>query len=540
MQSLPVPIPNSYWVHQGSFLAGEYPGDELQSDAEARLAGFLDAGIDYFIDLTEVRDPLEPYEETLLQLAKRSGRTVTYVRRAVRDLHHPSVPEMRDILDEIDRAIADGRRVYVHCWGGVGRTGTVVGCHLTRRGLEGDAALRRVAELFGTMTEEKLARHPTSPETTAQRRFVREWKAGDHRRSLTHIRGCLLGGAVGDALGAPVEFLSLASIRRKYGAAGIVDFDEAYGRVGAITDDTQMTMWTAEGVLRGITRGNAKGIGGPTSTLGFAYRRWLYTQDGRLPDHIDAFERKLILGGKDVDRGWLRSVKALRHQRAPGNTCLSALRARELGSRENPLNGSKGCGGVMRVAPVALFRDDPDSIFDLACHAAALTHGHPTGWLAAGAFALILYHVGDGSTLEAAVRLGVDRVSRERDHAETTNALERALRLWAAGGPPTAELVESLGAGWVAEEALAIAVYCALAANDDFSGGVCLAVNHSGDSDSTGSMAGQILGLKLGESAIPEAWTSRVELARELRALAADIVTVHRDGHEWWKRYPGY
>jgi hypothetical protein len=115
----------------------------------------------------------------------------------------------------------------------------------------------------------------------------------------THARGCLLGGAVGDALGAPVEFMSWAEIERRYSADGIRDMDEAYGRVGAITDDTQITLFTAEGVLRGIVRGNDRGTGGPSSTLPYAYMRWLYTQDGKLPSRIEESSRRLALGEED-------------------------------------------------------------------------------------------------------------------------------------------------------------------------------------------------------------------------------------------------
>jgi ADP-ribosyl-[dinitrogen reductase] hydrolase len=98
------------------------------------------------------------------------------------------------------------------------------------------------------------------------------------------IRGCLLGGAVGDALGAPVEFLSLAEIRRRFGPDGIRDYAHAYGRLGAITDDTQMTLFTAEGLLRAWVRGTVKGLYHPPGVIHHAYLRWLVTQ-GAYPPH---------------------------------------------------------------------------------------------------------------------------------------------------------------------------------------------------------------------------------------------------------------
>jgi ADP-ribosylglycohydrolase len=466
---------------------------------------------------------------------------------------------MRRILDAIDSALDTGQTVYVHCWGGVGRTGTVIGCWLVRHGRSGQAALREVATLYSAMSEAKRRRHPRSPETESQRRMIAHWETIErralasastpdstsrrdtsHTYSASHARGCLLGGAVGDALGAPVEFLSWKEIERRYGPDGIHDVDEAYGRVGAITDDTQLTLFTAEGVLRGIVRGNLRGIGGPSSTLPYAYMRWLYTQDGKLPLAMEGSTAQLILGEEEGSVSWLLALPELHHRRAPGNTCLGALRSLDPSEGELATNDSKGCGGVMRVAPIALIPDvERESAFALACEAAAITHGHPTGRLAAGAFVWLLACLRGGMSLERAVEDTIARVSREPDHAETVRALEAALALHRRGQPPTPELVESLGGGWVAEEALAIAVYAALAAEGDFERGVRIAVNHSGDSDSTGSMAGQIIGVRFGEAAIPRRWLARLELRDVIASIADDLVAGYRDDEEWWARYPG-
>jgi hypothetical protein len=166
-------LPNTYWVRPGTLAAGEYPGHPDAGEAAARVGLLLDAGIDCFIDLTEPDDGLEPYEPVLRAAAAQRDRPDTaYLRLPIRDLRVPSRADMAAILDLIDAALASDRRVYVHCWGGVGRTGTVVGCHLVRHGLGGAAALRQVASLFGTMAR---AAGRTSPETHAQRRFVRDW-----------------------------------------------------------------------------------------------------------------------------------------------------------------------------------------------------------------------------------------------------------------------------------------------------------------------------------------------------------------------------
>ena len=175
-KSRPVPISNSYWLPGEPILAGEYPGAQDPRASEARLELFLDAGVTSFIDLTSPGE-LVPYEPPLRDIAARRGLDVHYQRLPIRDLSVPTPEHMHRILDLIGAERAAGRTVYVHCWGGVGRTGTVVGCHLVRGGLEGKAALARLAELWRTV--EKCDWCPDSPETDEQRGFVRDW----HERS---------------------------------------------------------------------------------------------------------------------------------------------------------------------------------------------------------------------------------------------------------------------------------------------------------------------------------------------------------------------
>jgi ADP-ribosyl-[dinitrogen reductase] hydrolase len=181
------------------------------------------------------------------------------------------------------------------------------------------------------------------------------------------IRGCFLGGAVGDALGAPVEFDSIDRIRKRFGSVGITELAEPYRRLGAITDDTQMTLFTAEGLIRAHVRSVNKGICHAPTVVDHAYTRWLATQRER--------SRRWTEGEPD---GWLIAVRGLHERRAPGNTCLSALRGPRMGTVKEPLNDGKGCGGVMRVAPVGpLGSPYSGDRFDLGCDVAALTHGHP-------------------------------------------------------------------------------------------------------------------------------------------------------------------
>ena len=343
-----------------------------------------------------------------------------------------------------------------------------------------------------------------------------------NRRDANHFTGCLLGGAIGDALGAPVEFMSLGQIRSRFGPDGVTDFAEAYGRLGAITDDTQMTLFTAEGLLRGYSRQREKGTASMAEAIHRAYLRWLKTQGmaSRHPAFADATQRD--------DNGWLLGLRALHARRAPGNTCLSALCSAEMGTIERPLNDSKGCGGVMRVAPVGLLFDEPSKAFGAGCEAAAITHGHPSGYLSAGCFAAIIAAVVEGQTLGEATREAIRILKGKPKHRECLAALEGAVAL-ASSCAPSPEAVESLGGGWVGEEALAISLYCALCSQGDFEAGVLLAVNHSGDSDSTGAITGNILGALLGKQAIPAHWLDRLELRSEIEALAEGLLANHGD-----------
>lgn len=330
--------------------------------------------------------------------------------------------------------------------------------------------------------------------------------------------GCLLGGAVGDALGAPVEFMSLDEIRTTFGRQGIRDFMPSYSRLGTITDDTQMTLFTAEGLIRGWLRGRTRGIASYPSVVAHAYLRWLLTQSGKpacelIPD----------------SEGWLYGHRELHHARAPGLTCLGSLEEMQgLGDRAR--NNSKGCGGVMRVAPVGLFAwhwrhgEAPhEDAFGLACDLAAITHGHSTGQLAAGAFAVMILGLACGGTLEEALRVAIGCLKTRPRHEETLRALERA-RALANSKLPVTEAIAELGEGWVAEEALAIAVYCALAAGS-FEEGVIHAVNHGGDSDSTGAIAGNLLGTLYGVDAIPDRWLNPLELREAISELGDDLFT---------------
>lgn len=163
----------------------------------------------------------------------------------------------------------------------------------------------------------------------------------------------------------------------------------------------------------------------------------------------------------------------------------------------------------------------PRHAFRLGTALAALTHGHPTGSLTGGVLAVLIFELANGATLHAALAVAKSNLMQHVGHEETLQAIEHAETL-AASNVSTALAVDSLGDGWVAEEALAISIYCALIARD-FRQGVILAVNHDGDSDSTGAIAGNLLGAQLGVEAIPPEWLEQLELRDVIAELADDL-----------------
>lgn len=230
---------------------------------------------------------------------------------------------------------------------------------------------------------------------------------------------------------------------------------------------------------------------------------------------------------------WLMDVPEMGENRAPGTTCVHAIMKQREGSIDNPLNDSKGCGGIMRIAPVALYlnrtgdRNRMQDVFEVASEVAALTHGHELGWLSSGMAAYIINQVAYRKvTVEEATRRAIgfvkEHYSDRKYSKELISIVERALLL-AKTTSDDVENIRSLGEGWVAEETLAIAIYCSVKYQDDFSKALCVAVNHDGDSDSTGAVTGNILGAYLGYEKIPAQWKENLECADVIDEIAVDL-----------------
>ena len=329
--------------------------------------------------------------------------------------------------------------------------------------------------------------------------------------ALDKFRGCLLGVAIGDALGAPVEFLSDAEIRDEFGAAGITGMhDWAMFPAGSFTDDTQMTISTARGILDAYADGAVRDVSEVRRLVHERYLEWHSMQE-------NPSER-----------------------RGPGLTCMRALASGRIGTTGAKINDSKGCGGVMRVAPAGLAYP-PDSAaagpgaFLVGAELAAITHGHPSGYLSAGFLAELVSLIVRGKNILDALTLAIPVLHTWEAHEETMSAITSAM-VFSGRQVPPGEAVAALGEGWVGEEALAIAIYCALsalvsAANPEAAFTACAinSANHGGDSDSTASIACGLLGAHFGESSVPAEWLDVLERRQELESLAGALFDMRID-----------
>lgn len=352
------------------------------------------------------------------------------------------------------------------------------------------------------------------------------------KREFDYYFGCLIGGAIGDALGRPIEFMDNQQIKAVFGEQGVTGLViPPYLKHALVTDDTQLMMFTCEGLIRSATRARRKNKGrtdeGISIAVHRAYLRWLYTQGLRTQNWKN----------HDYD-GWLLKVKRLYAYREPGVTCLTALGKGIKGTRENPINDSLGCGCVHRAVPVGLVEEE-ERVFNLGAITAAITHGNPTAYLSAGVIAYMIHCIIMGSTIKEAAEKAMLRLQQEEGHEVLLAQLKRVLTL-SEEGEPDQEKIESLGKGFAAHEVLSMGIYAALAYPEDYQKAVLFAINHRGDSDSIGAITGSLVGAYLGVSKIPSEYVENVELHREIEELARDLITFYRPDEEWLEKYPAW
>ncbi|MGW2045062.1 ADP-ribosylglycohydrolase family protein [Streptomyces sp. NPDC001858] len=361
------------------------------------------------------------------------------------------------------------------------------------------------------------------------------WGRTEQQDFRSRVRGTLLGAAVGDALGAPVDGLGIEEIRQAHGPEGVVDLAPAYGRRGAISHLTQLTLFTVDGLIRAQVRRDT-GAWHPPTDLHRAYLRWASTQRDWGPD----LRRK--------DDGWLAHEEWLYARRDPTRTLLLGLGDDRMGTLDAPKSpGAAGPEVVPRSVPFGLLVGwEPQLVAQLAVECAAQTHGHPTAYFSAGAYAVVVHALACGESLDGAVQRALAHLAARPGHEPVSEALQRALGAVRQGLPGPARVEELAGPG-TAETVLSAAVYCALVA-EDVRHGLRLAVNHGAPSAPTAALAGGLLGALHGETALPPAWLAELEGRPTILELADDFAMEMTQGpalHNpasaspgWLARYP--
>ncbi len=475
-----MPFENAYWVEPGRFLAGEYPGGRNEEHARARIRRLLETGIDCVVDLTAPGE-LESYERWLPGPYGRSP--VVYLRKPIRDHGLPERPELTaEILDEIDAALAEGRRVYVHCRAGIGRTNLIVGCWLARRGFAGDAALRRLNELWRSSARSRS--WPMVPETTAQSDYVRNWRestppsaegVADDTVATTlteRYRGLLLGLATGDACGQPMVNRRTGSHTRVGDMIGGGPFDLP---AGAWSDKTAMALCLAESLVeldRAVTSDQVK-----------RYLRW--QREG----HLSSTGRCI---GISAD-----TARALAH---------SQWSRKPMAGSHDPARAGKE--PLARVgAAVALFLPDPEEAIEAAVDAARVTHQAPLTLDAVRYFAALIAGALQGAPRAELVKPMFAPVQGYWKRYRLKHEVEAVARgSWTGKAPPR------ISGGGQALDALEATLW-SFDRPGSFRDAVLAAVNLGGDADATAAMVGQLAGAHYGAAAIPSPW--RALLAHE-------------------------
>lgn len=352
------------------------------------------------------------------------------------------------------------------------------------------------------------------------------------------VKGCLYGGAAGDALGYVIEFMEENEIFSRYGENGIESYTLGKNGRALISDDTQMTLFTAAGILAW------KAHGGNTARnyVRQAYTDWLITQ------MFDYADREMI---KEYDEkiSWLSDEKGLYVTRYPGNTCLHSLI--ELNKSKKQIedyisdvrNSSKGCGGIMRTAPIALLFEDIGEADIEAAQMSAITHCHSLGYMPSAVMAHIINRIvfsQNGDSLKKIIldaRNAVSKMFCEDENIDKLNEIINLAIELSGNDEDDLENIHKIGGGWVAEETLGIALYCCLKYENDFSKALVVSVNHRGDSDSTGAVTGNILGAWTGFEKIEDKWKKNLEMSDVIDKISEDIGGSLAKDTVWYQKY---
>ncbi|MAS93121.1 MAG: hypothetical protein CMO55_07985 [Verrucomicrobiales bacterium] len=478
------PFSNSYWLEPGRILCGEYPRDFDDLEDHEGMTAILQAGARVFVDLTEEGE-LKPYSPialaTALQLGIDPGE-LEFHRHPVRDVSVPkSTLEMQGILRTIRFARQRHKTVYLHCWGGRGRTGTVAGCALRDLfHLSGDKALVCLNERWQACAKSEWS---DSPETEEQREFVRSFNpVGSFSEK---VRAAVLGAAVGDALGVPVEFQE-REIRTQDPVTTMRAFGTHNQPAGTWSDDTSMILATMHGYLE---------------------------SDSPCPDAVMKEFAAWLSDGKHTPHGKVFDV---------GNATQEAIARFRMGTPARSCGGtnewSNGNGSLMRIFPVALaFANDPELI-DKASEMSSLTHAHERSRMACAFYCLVVSELLHGSPIRDAIAFSWETMDTRWEFSPEERG---RFDSWHPGQLLNRDESDIHGTGHVVDT-LEASLWVN-AHHNSYADAVLHAVNLGDDTDTTGCVAGGLAGLIHGESAIPRNWLDILVRSKEITTLANEF-----------------
>lgn len=325
------------------------------------------------------------------------------------------------------------------------------------------------------------------------------------------VKGCLFGTAIGDALGYPIEFLFKDEIKSRFGMNGFTLDSMPSAKPFLFSDDTQMTLFTAMGLVNAVKDCKEFNMDEYVKCVYNAYQDWYRTQTEEYK-------------GKSGNTS-LFTIGRLWRRMAPGSTCMNSLQKGVMGTLMHPINESKGCGGVMRVAPVGMLKNvvrkdgedeykTREKVDMLGAKLAATTHGHPMAFIPSALHTDIIYGIFNGeSDLATLIDRSIMNMSWQYSGLYDIGAFITKMKMaldYAIKGKDDS-CIEEIGEGWIGDEAIAIAIYCAVKYQDDFNQAIYTAINHEGDSDSTGAITGGILGAFKGYEAIPHKMVTAID-----------------------------
>ena len=333
----------------------------------------------------------------------------------------------------------------------------------------------------------------------------------------SRIIGSLLGGACGDALGYPVEHKSYSRIVSTFGEKGL-DHMETTDGVALITDDTQMTIYTAQGLLHAYEKGCD--YAGTVQEVHKSYLRWI---SSLLHSDVASLYQNIYLK-EELEENDLLKYNGIDKKMCRGGSTFAALLSGEVYSVRYPAPEGVRCGTTMRSAPIGVYcHKTPPLAFQLGRDCAALTHGHSSAYLSAGTMCMLIALLINGEELELAIDQCLQYLLTQLDGLPLYNVLKKGVELSKHPQEHPLSDIKQIGLGWRADENLAIALYCCLRYRKNVKEALCACINHDGDSDSVAAVCGNILGAYVGKEGLPDEFVNVVQFADLLEDQAKKL-----------------